>query len=265
MPGRFDNRWGRAGHLLALVGRYVAAQCRYHLLLPWTDRRATRRFFAAVLEQDFFRGAGRRLPTESIHAVFPELRSLAWVTVGIAWSIETPILCGAARALNARRVVEIGTFEGAMTVQLAANLPTDGRIVTVDIDPEEVSAALAPPAGSDVRLTQKPRDRIGRLYRGTPWADRIVQVIADSARVNYTDHFDALDLAYIDGGHSYDQVRADTERILPLVRPGGAVFWHDYRPGCAGVVRYLHELAGHLPLRHVRGTQLAVYRKPDGE
>lgn len=36
-----------------------------------------------------------------------------------------------------------------------------------------------------------------------------------------------LDLLYIDGGHSYEQVMADLENFAPLVRPGGLILLHD--------------------------------------
>lgn len=246
--------------MVRLALRYVAAQLRYNLLLPLTDRRAFRDFVTGVLQQDFLRGAGKKLPTVAIRDVFPELRTLEWTTVGVAWSDEAPFLCGAMRAIGARTVVEIGTYEGAMTVQLAANVPPDGRVLTVDIDPEQVARAAAPPTGSDVRLTAKAAERIGLLYRDTPYAARITQVVQDSASVDYRAYVESIDLAFIDGGHSYAQVRLDTEKLMPLVRPGGVIFWHDYQAGCAGVTRYLHELAERLPVKHVRGTQLAVLR-----
>jgi predicted O-methyltransferase YrrM len=255
-----DSSLTRARHVVALTARYAAALARYNLVLPFTDRPAVRRFAAAVLQHDFLRGSGRRLPSVGIADVFPEIRQQTWTMVGVAWSEETPYLGGVLRAIGGRTVVEIGTYEGAMTIQLAANVPPDGRVVTVDIAPDEVAHAVAPAGGSDRRLTAKPIDRIGRLYRDTPYAARITQLVQDSATVDYRAHVDAIDLVYIDGGHSYAQVRIDTEKVLPLMRSGGALFWHDYQPGAVGVTRYLHELARRYPLRHLRRTQLAVLR-----
>lgn len=36
------------------------------------------------------------------------------------------------------------------------------------------------------------------------------------------------DIAFIDGDHSYEAVRKDTRMILPLMKPGGVIVWHDY-------------------------------------
>jgi hypothetical protein len=60
-------------------------------------------------------------------------------------------------------------------------------------------------------------------------------------------------------------VASDSRKALRMVRPGGFVFWHDYRgPDRApGVYRTLNELAKSLPLRHVAGTSLVFYRAPE--
>lgn len=245
---------------LTLLARYVAAQARYNLLLPWLDPQAAKRFVSHVIEHDFLRGAGRRLETSSIHDIFPEISETTWTTVGAAFGIESTYLCGVLRAIDARTVLEIGTFLGATTLQLAANLPPSGRVFTVDIDSDDVSGAACDISDFDLGLAQKKRERIGLHFRDTPHAERITQILGDSARIDYAGHFDKVDLAYIDGGHSYEQVKTDTEKVLGLVRPGGVIFWHDYQPGCLGVTRYLHELARERPLKHIRKTDLAVLR-----
>lgn len=202
-----------------------------------------------------------RLDTVSIHRIFPELVGLTWTTVGIAWSAETPFLCGALKAVGAEVALEVGTFNGSTTLQLAANLPPQGKVYTVDIPPDQEGEFDDTVSRSDRRLIAKGEaSRIGSKYRGTPYEPKIVQLLGDSATLDYTPYFSALDFLYIDGGHSYEQVRADTERLLPLVRKGGVAFWHDYKPGCVGVLRDLHELALTVPVRHVAGTELVVLR-----
>ena len=49
---------------------------------------------------------------------------------------------------GASRVLEIGTFTGYSALSMAAALPSDGRIVTCDIDPETNSVARRAAAGS---------------------------------------------------------------------------------------------------------------------
>ena len=54
-----------------------------------------------------------------------------------------------------------------------------------------------------------------------------------------------IDLLFIDGGHMYENVRADFELYSPIVRPGGLVLFHDIyndNPGAVEVPRYWREL-----------------------
>ena len=44
-------------------------------------------------------------------------------------------------ALDAKRVLEIGTFSGYSSLSMAAGMPDDGRIVTCDVNPEAVEVA----------------------------------------------------------------------------------------------------------------------------
>ena len=47
------------------------------------------------------------------------------------------------RAVNARRVLEVGTLGGYSTVWMARALPADGRIVTLELDPHHAAVAHA--------------------------------------------------------------------------------------------------------------------------
>jgi predicted O-methyltransferase YrrM len=48
-----------------------------------------------------------------------------------------------ARVTQARAILELGTFEGYSTIWLARALPPDGRLVSLEIDPERAEAARA--------------------------------------------------------------------------------------------------------------------------
>ncbi|HEX5126834.1 MAG TPA: O-methyltransferase, partial [Rhodocyclaceae bacterium] len=48
-----------------------------------------------------------------------------------------------ARMQRARRILEIGTLGGYSTIWLARALPADGRLVTLEIDPQHASVARA--------------------------------------------------------------------------------------------------------------------------
>ena len=48
-----------------------------------------------------------------------------------------------ARAMGARRILEIGTLGGYSTIWLARALPPDGRLITLDFDPKHTEVARA--------------------------------------------------------------------------------------------------------------------------
>ncbi len=67
---------------------------------------------------------------------------------------------------------------------------------------------------------------------------------------------------FIDGDHSLEGVRIDTEVAVRLLAPGGIIAWHDCLDGApdwVGVKRYLTGLSMELDLVQVEGTWLALY------
>jgi hypothetical protein len=89
---------------------------------------------------------------------------------------------------------------------------------------------------------------------------KITQLLGDSATFDYGPYRGQMDLVFIDGAHSYDYVRRDTDTALSLLRnEKGVIFWHDY-DGCIGVIEYVDELARAHPeyaIKHIVGTKLA--------
>jgi predicted O-methyltransferase YrrM len=53
-----------------------------------------------------------------------------------------------------------------------------------------------------------------------------------------------FDLVYIDGLHTYEQVKRDIENYLPLIKKGGYISGHDYHPVWQGVIDAIHEKIG---------------------
>ena len=63
------------------------------------------------------------------------------------------------RAIGARRVLEIGTLAGYSAVWIARALPADGRLVTLEIDPDR--AAVARGSVEDAGLAARVEVRVG--------------------------------------------------------------------------------------------------------
>ena len=110
------------------------------------------------------------------------------------------------RMLDARRVVEVGTFTGYSALAMAMALPPGGRIVCCDISEEYTAVAR-------------------RYWKEAGVAERIDLRLGPAtetlARLLETDGPASHDLAFIDADKTgYD---AYYETCLRLVRPGGII------------------------------------------
>jgi hypothetical protein len=53
-----------------------------------------------------------------------------------------------------------------------------------------------------------------------------------------------IDFIYIDGMHTYDQIKKDITNYLPLLNSSGFISGHDYHPVWEGIVKGVEELLG---------------------
>jgi predicted O-methyltransferase YrrM len=98
-----------------------------------------------------------------------------------------------ARAINARRVLEVGTLAGYSTIWLARGLPTDGRIVTLEFDPKH--AAVARTNFQRAKLATMIDVRVGAAIDTLPAiaAEKLEPfdlVFIDADKVNTPEYFD---------------------------------------------------------------------------
>ena len=152
-------------------------------------------------------------------------------------------VCAIAKALNARRIFEIGTYRGQTTCALAQVCP-EAEVFTLNLPPE-----------ADPRYAPF----LGWYIRKSPFRDRIHQLFSNSFSFDTTPYRKSMDLVFIDGDHSYDAVKNDTQKALELLRPGGILLWHDFAGKCPGVVRWVEEFSQGHPLFCLRKTCLAVW------
>jgi Methyltransferase domain len=176
---------------------------------------------------------------------------------------ELAVLATAAASVSAgSEIIEIGTFDGRTTLNLAINSPAQDAVLTLDLPPKtKPRYDLAP---GERAFVEKPRS--GRYFVEAPaeWAaaaGRITQLLGDSATYDWSAHRERAGLVFVDGSHAYDYVMADTRTALSLIAPKGVVIWHDYGVW-DGVTRALEEIEAsrHLGLRHIRGTSLVVWK-----
>lgn len=164
---------------------------------------------------------------------------------------EAAALAALIQLSEAKRVFEFGTYKGVSTTQLALNLPMDGIVYTLDL-PEDHPvyveySRLASETGMKILV---PEDVI--------WKVEFLK--SDSAKFDTAPYRNSIDLVFVDGYHSYEYVKNDTEKGLEMLRPGGVIAWHDCVPDRPEIIRYLKSV--HPLPTLVESTSLAYAIKP---
>jgi predicted O-methyltransferase YrrM len=173
---------------------------------------------------------------------------------------EISTLCLIVAARRPKKILEVGTFRGLTTLNLALNAP-EATVHTLDL-PTDADPASTAYDTADASIIKR---RGYYYYAGRSEAARIKQHHGDTASFNYSSIGGDIDICLIDAAHSYDYVRNDTEKVLPFMAESGLLLWHDYgrndflasREDEWGVSRFLHELRD-IGVRILQGTSIGV-------
>lgn len=148
------------------------------------------------------------------------------------------------RHLTPRTIVEIGCYQGEGAARLLAEFP-DAHVYMVDpwraCDP---SSEYAKTKDGCARLTQAEHDENFRLaMMATDFAKDRRGVCRKESLEAAELHGAELDVVIIDGDHSYQAVKADSEKWWQFLRDGGLLGWHDYNHKRFGVSVAANEFA----------------------
>lgn len=161
--------------------------------------------------------------------------------------------------------LEIGTSTGLTTLGMALNAP-DATIYTVDIPRSE---AVSGKGGKLITHILEP-ESVGYHYRQAQVAN-VQQIFANT--ITWEPDLPPLDLAFIDGCHDREVVYQDTLKVLPFIKPGGFIAWHDANPLLKAVFSWIGEVCAALNdliqdgvlsgrLFCVRDSWTTIWRKP---
>lgn len=70
------------------------------------------------------------------------------------------------------------------------------------------------------------------------------------------DPFQPVDLAFIDGGHSLETIRADLSNVMQVMRPGGLIVCDDWYDGVPD--NFIEKWGCNIPLRELGRTYVLV-------
>ena len=167
---------------------------------------------------------------------------------------ELVYLAAVTRLLQPRRVFEIGTFRGRTTAIFALNAP-HAEIITLDLPPDYTPGSDY--IGTDANLVRT--RKVAEFVSHYGVQDRVLQIYADSMQFDPAPYIGTVQLAFIDGAHTYTHVKNDTEKIAAMMAADGIVLWHDYggKGEFRGVTDHLHELGTRSQVYRIGGTTLA--------
>lgn len=156
-----------------------------------------------------------------------------------------------ARAIGARRILELGTLAGHSAIWLGRALPPDGELVTLEVDARYAALARENLARAGVRATVLVGDAADTLPELTGPFD-LVFLDADKAR----------NPAYL--GHALRLARTGTVIVADnTVRGGRVIDATDTHPSVVGV-RAFHELVAAEPRLEATALQTVGVKGYDG-
>lgn len=167
-------------------------------------------------------------------------------------------LISLARAIDARSIFEVGTYNGLTAWCLGRNL-VSSTVHTLDLPTSEAPALPL--------FEGDPGNRIAfpkHVYDVLPHEGRVIQEWGDSARFDFAPWHGRCDLVYIDGAHSPEYVESDTRNAFKMLSPTGAIVWDDYWwsvPGVGAILDHLQRVQG-LDLARIPETRLVTYLSP---
>jgi predicted O-methyltransferase YrrM len=182
--------------------------------------------------------------------------------LGTSISVEEACHLGAiARALQAKKILEIGTYDGNSALVLATNSDSNSIVITVDLPPDfdpvkhRISLAFSK---EPINLTE--RDKLGTQLFQHQASSRVRQVYGDSGSLDWSKLGGPFNLIFIDGCHTERYVESDTQNALKQLAPGGIIVWHDYgmiADVSTVVDRFAREMKS-MRYTAIEGTRLAI-------
>lgn len=258
------GRWykiGGANLLLAACGwmpRYRAAAADALYRLGWEKRPASKPVLPPV-EIPATRVA------EAIPDPVPVIVREQDAADGNVTALELLVISQFVALRRPLRIFEIGTFDGRTALNMAANMPEGGQVFTLDLPPEGLANTVHQVARGDIHYITKSES--GARFKRSAYAGKIQQLLGDSAAFDYGPYWGTMDLVFVDGSHSYDYVKKDTETALKLLKPeGGLILWHDYgSPHWPDLTRAMNDLYREEPrfktMRRIEGTVIVMWEK----
>jgi predicted O-methyltransferase YrrM len=160
------------------------------------------------------------------------------------------------------RGIEIGVFVGGHAQSMLDN--TDLKLL-IGIDPYKYYNKGGAPGKMD---NQKDYDTLYYYIMNRLGNTRYIhfRMTSDDAVSSLENGWNKFDFVFIDGLHTYDQVKKDLFNYDKLIRKGGVVACHDYNhSGYPGVSKAIDEFALLHNAKIIEGPLYAIYMEKTWE
>jgi predicted O-methyltransferase YrrM len=139
-------------------------------------------------------------------------------------------LASIALNLKPKLIFEIGTYLG-VTSDFFLELLPECRVVSIAY-PNNKNSVFNKFFNSKFNNSDLSEKRIGSLVQDNR-RNRFTQLLGDSHELiaeNLIEKYGFFDLVFIDGDHSREGVKLDTELARKIISHNGAICWHDANP-----------------------------------
>lgn len=132
-------------------------------------------------------------------------------------------------------MIEIGSYAGESTEMFATNFK---KVISIDPFLNDYDI-------NDLTCEYMELTEVYKIFEQRMSKHKNFEHIKKTSDDTVNDLKDVkVDLIYIDGLHTYEQVKKDIENYLPLINDGGFICGHDYHSVWQGVVDAIHEKLG---------------------
>ncbi len=184
----------------------------------------------------------------------------------VARPMETQILASLVSYLRPKTIFEIGTYNGLTALHFACNTPPEAAIYTLDL-PAGFGKELqnrkqfSHYSYDDFLVVQLSMKNVhNRIFQNHPLQKKIIELFGDSKNFDFSPYHKKIDLVYIDGNHSYEYVKSDTENAFRMLCDCGVIIWHDFDYIVhRDVFRYLNQLVATRRIYSIPNTRFAIY------
>ena len=188
------------------------------------------------------------------------------VEIGSITLVDQIVLLTIDELLRPNIFLEIGTFKGYTTRLMLNNsyasmiysidLPKNNHINKIQFNQEKVSKdgdyndqylRYIYSISNQIYLSNLPENALSRL--------KLIE--CDSRKLDFRHEIGLIDLAFIDGGHTYEIIKSDTENVMNNMKEG-VIIWHDYSSDThSDVTKYLQSISDKLKIFHIIGSLCA--------